>query len=330
MPAARTPLEVITQATEALPVVRAWCAIDASHAIPRRVELLRRKRKSLVYRLVGVGVGGSDVIAKACAPETAFVERTVYADVLPRLPVTQLGYYGFAESAGAEFSWLFLEDARGAEFAPDNPEHRELATRWLATLHVASGSLAPPPPVPERGTAHYRDHMRQARAAITENYENPAFGKDEHQTLDRILTLFAFAESKWPEIEALCNGMPHALIHADFAERNVQIRPAVDGTAGATLVAFDWEVAGWGPPVVDLAHADLQLYWSLVRDHWCCLEFGTLRRLIHVGGLLRGGIAATNWSAPSLTTPWPEKAIRNMKVYDRRMTAAIRGLGWAT
>jgi hypothetical protein len=337
-----TRVEVFTEGIEELPVVVAWRSIDPAHAVPRRVEMLRRKNKSLIYRLVGVGVEGSNVIAKACLEDTAFVERTIYLHVLPDIPVTQLRYYGFVSGSGKDFSWLFLEEACGVELDPANAAHRALSTRWLAQLHVASAALTAPPPLPDRGPPHYREHMNEARWVIERGYDNPALDKGEHATLDRILALFDVAETRWAEIEELCEQIPRALIHGDFAERNVQIRSRSDADAGGkiatmglwpsgadALYAFDWEVSGWGLPVVDLAHADLHLYWTLVRDHWCNLELKTLMRLVHVGKLLRGGIAATNWAALSLTTTWPAAAVSNMKVYDRRMTDAMRGIGWA-
>lgn len=331
-------VEVFTERIEELPVVRAWCSIDSAHAVPRRVEMFRRKKKSLIYRLVGVG--GSNVIAKACAQDTASVERTIYAEVLPKIAVTQLRYYGFVTGSAEDFSFLFLEDARGVEFDPSDPAHRTLSTRWLAQLHLSSAALPAPPPLPDRGPPHYREHMHAARSVIERSYENPALDKNEHATLDRMLRLFAVAETKWAEIDELCQQIPRALIHGDFAERNVQIRTqsrhlektaggGVVSTSAAALYAFDWEVSGWGLPVVDLAHADLRLYWSLVRDHWCNLELETLTRLVHVGKLLRGGIAAMNWGAGSLTSTWPTKAVSNMKIYDQRMTEAMRGIGWA-
>jgi aminoglycoside phosphotransferase (APT) family kinase protein len=168
--------------------------------------------------------------------------------------------------------------------------------------------------------------MTEARSTIEQHYENPTFEGDEHETMDRILALFDIAESRWSEIEALCGLAPSALIHGDFAERNVRVRSETDGEA---LYAFDWEVSGWGPPSMDLALADVHLYWTLVRDHWCGLEYETLSRLAEVGKLLRGGIAATNWTALTLATEWPGKAIDDMRVYVRRMTAAMKAMGWA-
>jgi aminoglycoside phosphotransferase (APT) family kinase protein len=119
--------------------------------------------------------------------------------------------------------------------------------------------------------------------------------------------------------------MPCSLVHGDFAERNVRIRR---NGAGLKLLVFDWEVSGWGLSPVDLAHADLRLYWSLVRDAWSRLDFETLQRQVNLCKLLRGGIAATNWTVPSLTPEWVEGPIHDLIFYYARMTESLRALGW--
>jgi hypothetical protein len=74
-----------------------WKALSA--LLPGRIEPLSPERiyddpKTSVYRLPGAGRGGS--IAKLCRLEVASVERTVYEEVLPRLPLTRPAYYGSA------------------------------------------------------------------------------------------------------------------------------------------------------------------------------------------------------------------------------------------
>ena len=95
-----------------------------------------------------------------------------------------------------------------------------------------------------------------------------------------------------------------------------------------SLFVFDWEVAGWGVAPVDLAHADVELYGSLVRDTWPTLDLETLQRHVTLCKLMRGGLAATNWSAEGLATPWVERPIRNLIIYDARMRESLRALGW--
>ena len=379
----RQQVEVLTTSLGDLPVVRAWTGLG--YAAPGKVEILRRKSKSVIYRLAGVGRGESDVIAKSCWQHNAAVERRIYADVLPRLPIDVLAYYGFAEGEGGaaasgavtsdavgapvpaapgtsvpaaaggsvpagtggsvpaaasgsapaatgagapathRFSWLFLEDAVGEEFEPSNPEHREALTHWLARMHTASSALAAAAELPHRGTGHYLEHLYGARRIIRHNYGNPGLSLADREVIDQILDRLDFIEARWEDLEAGCREIPWSLVHGDIAERNVRIRR---DAAGLSVFVFDWEVAGWGLSPVDLAHADVELYASLVRDTWPTLDLETLQRHVNLCKLMRGGLAATHWSAESLTTPWVEKPIRHFIIYYARMTQNLRALGW--
>ena len=77
------------------PVVRAWGRLAPSRPRIDRVDLLRRKSKSAVYRL-GFADADLHVIAKRGLSGQLHVERTVYEGVLPRLAVPALDYHGFA------------------------------------------------------------------------------------------------------------------------------------------------------------------------------------------------------------------------------------------
>ena len=318
-------IEILTSDLEALPVVQAWRALDLGPATPVRVEVLRRKQKSVVYRLVGVGTDKSDIIAKSGLRDTAVVERQIYKHVLPHLPVSQLRYYASVDAPGTDFCWLFLEDASGEEFAPKDPGHRALATRWLAGLHTGAADVAPSCDLPDRGPGYYRGEMHAARQTIRDNFGNPALSSDDRDILVQVLRLFDVVESRWEAVDELSRSVPRSLVHNDFAERNVRVRR--NGT-GLEVVAFDWEVAGWGLPTVDLAHADVDLYAALVREAWPGLDFTTLCRAVTLGRLLRGGLAASNWCVGSLATSWVETSMIDLRVYRGRIDTNLQALGW--
>ena len=100
------------------------------------------------------------------------------------------------------------------------------------------------------------------------------------------------------------------------------------GPDGLSLVVFDWEMAGWGLPGVDLARADVPLYGSLVRDVWSAMDLETLERMAGLGRLLRGGLAASNWAVPDLATEWVEKPINRLSIYHERIQEDLKALGW--
>src|SRR5207249_6592353 len=94
--------------------VRAWAALNPDRVVPESIEVLKFKRlesKSAVYRLNGVAPDGSAVVAKRCLAGTASVERIIYEEFLPQMPLPAVRYYGNVEEPGGEFCWLFLENA---------------------------------------------------------------------------------------------------------------------------------------------------------------------------------------------------------------------------
>src|SRR5437667_2495669 len=118
--------------------VKVWEGLTARQVAPERIEILKLKNKSAVYRLVGAGPDGSSVVAKRCRRATASIERMIYEQFLPRLGLPGLEYYGCVDEPSEEFCWLFLQDAGGLEYSPLNPVHRALAARWLGTVQITA------------------------------------------------------------------------------------------------------------------------------------------------------------------------------------------------
>ncbi|HZL84774.1 MAG TPA: phosphotransferase [Candidatus Krumholzibacteria bacterium] len=371
---ARDMVEIITTDLSEQPAVRAWRSLRFAAdgfvpAVPLRLEMLRRRDKSIVYRLVGVGRSGGDVIAKLACRSSANVERDVYL-VLRRLPIVSTEFYGMVEAIGGragveacglvaesqlsspapngqaggpdqrvsspqfdhsasdangEFSWLFLGDAEGTPFDSSDAGQREIATRWLAALHTSSSALADASRLPARGPAHYLGHLHGAQAVIQRIRGNPIFSVADHTTLDEVQAWLDHAESRWPDIVACCHEVPWALVHGDFAARNVRVRGS---DATARLLAFDWEVAGWGMPTVDLRDMDLDLYHALVAPHWPQLRIETLRQAARVGDLLRGCLAAVHWEALKCEGKGVHATMDNMRIFEQRFGTVFRDLGW--
>ncbi len=324
--------QIITTDLESQPAVRAWLALPAladgfTPAVPERLELLHWHRKSRVYRLPRVGTEAGAVIAKHCPREGAIWEREVYR-LLRRLRCPSLGCYGLVEVPGDEFAWLFLEDAAGQRFDPKRLEHRQLAARWLARLHTASSSLDGRALFPDRGPSHYLEHLHAGRERMSQAQARRSLAPDDQAVLDAVRRALDRVEASWSEVVATSHDMPWALVHSDFVQKNVRVRRRPGNGTDPSLLAFDWEDAGWGPAVVDLAMADLDVYHAGVRDCWPRLTRKTLGRLAHLATLLRGGTASVHWEATYLETGWLPNIIGNMRLYAERMTAACDALGW--
>ena len=318
----RDPVEVWTSRLEEEPAVHAWRELGVGPC-PVRLELLRRRKKSVVYRLPGVGRDGSDVIAKQGLWQGALDERSAY-EVLSELPLARLAYYGFVAEPARGYGWLFIEDAGGEPWNPDDDAHRRMSTRWLAALHTASSRMSGAACLPDRGLGWFRRHLDCAPSRIRASFANPVLAPEARPVLDGMLRLLDEVEACWREIENACAPMPRALVHGDFAERNVRIR---DEGSEPRVLAFDWEVAGWGLPAVDLVDVDLPTYAEAVRADWPGLDCAALERFAQLGELLRGGVVAASWAAESLTTTWPNDAVREFVHYQRRILHALAALG---
>ena len=272
------------------PAVRAWLATEPHARLPERIEVLKREVKSTVYRLVGAGPAGGTVIAKRCAPDTARLERTVYRDILPRLAITRLQYFGcLDDESGA--CWLFLQDAGTERFSPLIPEHRALAGQWLGLLHTGAAHLAATASLPDRGPGYYRERLRAARGALTLGLGNPLLSAREVGDIRAVIAECDLLEFRWSRLEELCAGMPATLVHGDFRDKNVHLRAAPSGTA---VLPLDWEHAGRAAPAADLTSVDLVAYQSAVGEAWPTSNWRTIQGQAHAGRIFRR-LAAIDW-----------------------------------
>src|SRR5207245_40671 len=97
------------------PAFRAWARVNGSQDAPTKIEVLKQtKRKTMICRLSGSGKQMENVIAKRSFRHYIGVERIIYAEILPSLPVTSLRYYGSTEDDDPNYEWLFIEDATGS------------------------------------------------------------------------------------------------------------------------------------------------------------------------------------------------------------------------
>jgi hypothetical protein len=334
------------------PAVKAWIRLQPDCLEPKSIEILdKRKRawlsfqserleyeiieslreRTLVYRLKGVGPGGSAVIAKQCEQVAGITERTIYEEILVRLPVPTLRYYGVVEEPDGAFCWLFLEDAGTQWCSPHISEHRALAARWLGFMHTSAARLATTARLPDRGPDHYLRHLQLARDRIQRTKVNlVALGPDDLAVLESIVSRFDALEACWRKVERFCGSTPKTLVHGDFQGKNMRIRHDQSGIA---LLPFDWEMSGWGTPAADLAQGirqqvDLTIYWSVVRQSWPHLEVRDIRRMANLGSIF-WELSTISWKS------WPleyehlsyekfKSAVLIMKGCEGRLADAMR------
>jgi aminoglycoside phosphotransferase (APT) family kinase protein len=311
------------------PGARAWKRLHPTTVEPASINVLREHDKAAVYLLGGVGVHGAPVIAKHCRSTAGLIERHIYEEILPDVPVTALHYYGHAREADGS-CWLFLEKARGVPFSPSLEAHCVLVARWLAVLHTSCARIPAAQRLPDRGPTHYLEHLCLARRRILRVTEaTPRSG--ERHLLQTVVRQCDMVESHWHDVEEWCADMPATLVHGDFRPKNVHV--VTDG-GHDRLVAMDWETSGWGVPAADIASArglrgevaGLTAYLSIARESWPDLRLSSLQRFVEVGKLFRR-LAAIDWCSISLAGRWV-KSIASMSIHRTELAAMIERARW--
>ena len=307
------------------PAVVAWRGLAEDPPDPEHIEVLRQGKKSATYRLVGAGPDGAPVIAQRSQMPKALIERTVYEQILPHLPVTSPRYYGFQEDS-PQFAWLFLEDVGDERYSATDQAHLALAGRWVGLLHTTATRVAAARRLPDGGPRRYLDHLRVGRRTIHAHVANPALGAADVTALQLLVADLDRVERGWADVERACMGVPASLVHGDFQRKNTYIR---NGATGPALFAIDWETAGWGVPAVDLTRIDLPTYWSVVRPSWPTVQLEDVRRLAAAGRIFLQ-LAGIRWVSPELaynTAPYLRRPMSWLRVFHGRLTDAILELG---
>jgi hypothetical protein len=289
------------------PALAAWNRLQSTPAEITALEIWRESpghHPASVYRLELRDSGPASVFAKRCEAASCAVERTCYEEVVPHLMLSSPAYFGSAEEPDGT-CWLFLEDVGRTKFSAQDPTHRALASRWIGRLHRFGAEIEAARQLPEGGPPRYLRHLRDARTRVRGNFENPGLAAGDREVLTETLALLDRVEGRWDAIVRACAELPETIVHGDFRPKNVRIR---EEPSGPVLYALDWEMAGWGVPVVDLApgrgdEATLQIdpaiYADSLRGHGPRLDRESIERLSLTGALLRR-MAAIDWESMSL------------------------------
>ena len=330
-------VEILRENLREHPAVRAWWASKPERVEPKSVAVLKKwkeNQKSGVYRLAGVGPGGSAVIAKRCPLHTAAVERLIYEEFLPRLPLPSLRCYGNVADPDGQSWWLFLEEACGELYSPLNPAHRALAGRWLAALHTAGSRHCWNGRLPARGTEQHLPMLRSCRAKVLEHLNNPSLPAHGTGVLQTVSEQCEILERHWPELEALCREAPCTLIHGDFVIKNLRVRQS---TSGPELIVYDWEFAGWGGPFSDMAQFTGRMASPDLAVYRCCLEGWPIRDDAQIQSWAECGrffrlVDIMYWNSRRLLDGPPKflaVPLHEFTIYSQRMAGALSAAGWA-
>jgi len=228
-----------------------------------------------------VGPEGEIAAARNTRPDflrDPYREIAIYQDVLGRHSLGTPAFYGAAIDRQAGRFWLFLERVAGHElYRVGDLDIWMEAARWLAKLH-STFSAAGKAAGPMSGT-HLIAYDREYFQRWIQRAREFAHSGDRARA-DAIEWL----STRYEAVVARLVAMPRTLIHGEFYASNV-LAQKTEG--GLRICPIDWEMAGWGPPLIDLA-ALVSGTWSTVQvvafTGEYCSAFST-----HSGDELDGG-----------------------------------------
>ena len=163
-----------------------------------------------------------------------------------------------------------------------------------------------------------------------------AFSAEDAALLRNIAAHLDALESRWGEVEKICEVMPRTLVHGDFVTKNLRIRAA----ASPALLVFDWEFAGWGVPATDLAQfvdrvasPDLSLYCSILNGEQAHLDLRDIQAVAACGNLLRM-IDQISWATAGQEFVFPAQLVKTISLlrsYESSILGALRAFerSWA-
>jgi hypothetical protein len=264
------------------------------------------------------------MIAKRCPTPKALAEYRIYEQVLRHLPLISLRHYGLVQEKDTGFCWAFIEDAAGVPYSPEVPEHAMEAAAWLAVLHTSARGVAQDLALPDRGPLYYLHCLRCGRERIRQTLTGALLSEEDRTVLAALATQCDAVEAKWGWLEDLCGGAPQTFVHADLYGANIRVR-TIPG--GITLVAFDWESAGWGVPAIDLAleGLDLDAFCAIAGRVWSGLDILAVRALSKAGTIFRL-LELVACESSGLGSDWLWKPMKRMRYYRAEMSRAIDDL----
>jgi aminoglycoside phosphotransferase (APT) family kinase protein len=237
---------------------------------PQRIRSLRRRISSYSssfvienleleleagqhLRLVLKDLSPKSMLPTARAVRPAFLylphrEIQVYTRILQELELGTPVCYGAIESPEQKRYWLFLERVEGPLlWQVGRMEVWENAARWLAILHskYQSGEFGATP-LELDGVLAYDEPLLRRWLSRAEGFLRSKNGKicrTHWRRFDQIASRYDLV------IERLME-MPKSLIHGEYFPSNIMVRRQPNPF---TICPIDWEVAGIGPGLVDLA-----------------------------------------------------------------------------
>lgn len=169
-------------------------------------------------------------------------EIATYRHVLGPLGIAAPRYRGAIDDPARGRHWLFLERVVGDPLWQRGEESVwQGAARWLAGFHARGSDrhLKLPLGLLRYDAPYYRRWLTRARRFVRWPDVSKVGRRDFDWLAARVLAATAWLDDQ-----------PLTLLHGEFYPSNVLVEPAADGSR---LWPVDWEMAGVGPGLLDLA-----------------------------------------------------------------------------
>ena len=177
-------------------------------------------------------------VAKESVPHDPRREIEAYR-MLDDAGLSTPGLFGAVSDPRHGRAWLLIERIPGVPlWQVGEREAWEAAAAWLASMHRRFQGSTPDPgsALLVRNGAHARRAMRRATAQASGRSRN------------RVVRL---AHGLGEELAAWLDGVPTTLVHGDFHASNILVDVA---HSPPRIAPVDWEMAGIGPGLLDLAN----------------------------------------------------------------------------
>jgi hypothetical protein len=234
------------------------------------VQLHNRRQLNLIFK----NLSGSALVEQAKGLRSAQLydpqrEIEIYTQVLKPLRLGTATCYATEIDPDHDRFWLFLEKVKGQELYQFGEfEVWKNVAKWLASFHSIVfarngnyGSLA----VLDWNGKYYA----QCKDCLVSSLNRRALtDKHARKVLDAILAVYEVLVGRLVS-------QPHSLIHGEFYASNILVDVSV---ADARICPIDWETAGRGPLMIDLAalvagkwnteqrEAMASVYWGSLGD----------------------------------------------------------------